>query len=103
MTCDPHNLTFTLPAAIVLQTKADGSQLWALFHIGDGTGGSTQNCTHGDSAVASPVSPAGGSTLHVASSPNGPFTPAQPLPSCNNPAPASPPAECVARRRAHSR
>ena len=73
--------------AIVLQTKADGSQLWALFHIGDGTGGSTQNCTHGDSAVASPISPAGGSTLHVASSPNGPFTPAQPLPSCNNPAP----------------
>jgi hypothetical protein len=33
------------------------------------------------------VSPSAGSTLHISSSPFGPFTPSQPLPSCNNPAP----------------
>ena len=76
--------------AIVLQTKGDGSQLYALFHIGDGTGGATQNCSKSDVGVDAAVgsaAPAAGSSLHVASSPYGPFAPAQPLPSCNNPAP----------------
>lgn len=68
--------------------------VWALFHIGDGTGGATKNCTKaepqmkafgGARDVAS--ASAAGSTLHTAPGPNGPWTPASPLPSCNNPAP----------------
>jgi hypothetical protein len=77
--------------AIVLKTQPDGSQLWVLFHIGDGSGGSTQNCSQSevlaDASSEAAAVPTAGSTLHVAASPNGPFTPAQPLPSCNNPAP----------------
>ena len=60
--------------------------LYALFHIGDGTGSNARNCSA--SASERPSSAAGaGSTLHIATSPNGPFLPANPLPSCNNPAP----------------
>lgn len=75
--------------AIVLQTKPDGTQLWVLFHIGDGTGGSTKNCSNGQEIDSSGdvTTPTAGSTLHIATSPYGPFTPSQPLPSCNNPAP----------------
>ena len=78
--------------AIILSSSSSGKQLWSLFHIGDGTGGNVQNCTSGQEAVAvdgdrAAPQPSAGSTLHVATNPYGPFTPAQPLPSCNNPAP----------------
>ena len=59
---------------------------YALFHIGGGTGGSTKNCTA--AAARYPGEAAGGSTLHISmTGPGGPFLPANPLPSCNNPAP----------------
>jgi len=83
--------------AIVVQSFPNGTNLWALFHIGDGTGGGTKNCT---AASADPSdmgddhsrrrlrgSPDAGSNLHIAFNPNGPFLPTNPLPSCNNPAP----------------
>jgi hypothetical protein len=77
----------------------------ALFHIGGGTGQNVSNCsaaaaagddatgdaTAGDAAAGFRVRGAGaapGSTLHLAASPAGPWTPsAHPPPSCNNPAP----------------
>lgn len=70
------------PAIVV----KDGT--WALFHIGDGTGGAVKNCSSGggDASSSAPAA-SGGSTLHTAPSPNGPWTPATPLPRCNNPAP----------------
>lgn len=74
----------------------NGSQtMYALFHIGDGSGGNPRNCSSGDAAVdsmgtavSSAPYTASGSTLHLASSPYGPFVPVQPQPpGCNNPAP----------------
>lgn len=85
--------------AITVQDNGDGTYLWALFHIGDGTGGTTKNCTQAQTARGSRVMPplvalshAGdeapaGATLHTAPSPAGPWTPVPGLPSCNNPAP----------------
>jgi hypothetical protein len=80
--------------AIVRQSFANGSALYALFHIGSGTGGATKNCTAGaagsqsiSSRGSSLSSADSGSSLHVSSSPSGPFLPVSPLPSCNNPAP----------------
>jgi len=76
--------------AITVQENADGSYLWALFHIGDGTGGSVKNCSSGGAsaaAAAEAAAPAAGATLHTAPSPNGPWTPVPGLPNCNNPAP----------------
>jgi hypothetical protein len=89
--------------AIVLQKGGGGGgkDLYALFHIGDGTGGSVKNCSAGGAeagagtgAAAAAAQPAysttgaaGGSSLHISTSPAGPFVPANPLPSCNNPAP----------------
>ena len=74
-------------------TLPDGTL--ALFHIGDGTGGSSSNCSAavaaaaatGDAAAVRGAAP-GGSTLHLAATPAGPWTPAAHAPpSCNNPAP----------------
>jgi hypothetical protein len=80
--------------AVTVQTHADGSVTWALFHIGTGDGGATKNCSGGvDVAVdaagsrAPPATSSAGATLHTAPSPAGPWTPVQGLPSCNNPAP----------------
>ena len=76
--------------AIVVQDHADGSHTWALFHIGTGDGGATQNCSaHAPAAVLADgvVRPAAGATLHTAPGPAGPWTPVPGLPSCNNPAP----------------
>ena len=78
------------PAIILTKDASTGAPVWALFHIGDGTGGSTKNCTatRAEAAVGhAAVSSASGSTLHTAPTPNGPWTPASPLGSCNNPAP----------------
>ena len=55
------------PAIIV--TSAGGFPVWALFHIGDGTGSSVKNCSKADEPKASSV--ATGSSLHTSSSPNG--------------------------------
>ena len=76
----------------MMQAQPDGTTLWALFHIGFGNGGSVQYCTGGAAGESQVVSAAGtpsamGSILHVSSSPYGPFVPAAPLPSCNNPSP----------------
>ncbi len=79
--------------AIVVQDNGDGTSTWALFHIGAGTGGSTKNCSGSASSfdaaeqASLPASSASGSTLHTAPGPDGPWTPAPQLPSCNNPAP----------------
>ena len=63
--------------------------LWALWHIGSGTGGNPPNCNSSASAAAGPVSSpaASGSPLHLAKSPYGPWTPFTDwgLPDCNNP------------------
>ena len=62
--------------AVVVQSFPNGTYLWALFHIGDGTGGSTKNCTTSavvDSESASVEVKATGSNLHIATSPNGPW------------------------------
>lgn len=72
-------LPYPTDPQVTRQGHADGTATWWLFHIGGGTGGNTKNCT------ASVTEDAAGSSLHVASSPNGPWTPAAPLPSCNNP------------------
>jgi hypothetical protein len=82
---------------VVVQNNADGSATFLLFHIGDANGGNPANCTPstaealspGDGAAdAHPLEGAPGSTLHVASDPNGPWTPVLPAPpGCNNPAP----------------
>ena len=70
----------------MLQRFSNGTDLYALFHIGGGTGGNTKNCTA--SGERYPGETAGGSTLHTSTTgPGGPFLPANPLPSCNNPAP----------------
>ena len=64
--------------------------LWALWHIGDGTG-SPANCNKSQAAVeaSAPLAApsAKGSPLHLASSPYGPWTPFTDwdLPNCNNP------------------
>ncbi len=65
----------------------NGTYLYALFHIGDGTGGATKNCTaaRGEGRAFAAAGAAGGSTLHTATSPYGPFVAANPLPPCNNP------------------
>jgi hypothetical protein len=81
-----------------VMVQTDGVKAtYALFHIGDGTGGNPKNCSAsaalgagGDvAALQRPARPAAsGSTLHTATSPYGPWTPVQPSPpSCNNPAP----------------
>lgn len=74
-----------------MQKNGDGSYLWALFHIGDGTGGNPKNCSaagEGEGAVRrGGLAPAAGATLHTAPAPTGPWTPVPGLPSCNNPAP----------------
>ena len=73
---------------------AGGADLWALWHIGSGTGGHPATCAPNgnviiDAAAGTPaaaVLSAGGSPLHVANSPYGPWTPVlEPQPSCNNP------------------
>ena len=63
--------------------------LWALWHIGDGTG-NPKNCNHSSAEVAAagpPPTAAGSSQLHLASSPYGPWAPFTDwaLPDCNNP------------------
>jgi hypothetical protein len=74
-----------------LMTFYNGTQqTFALFHIGTGAGGSPKNCSAGeDGAVDDMAAPPAdaGSTLHIATSPYGPWTPATPPPSCNNPSP----------------
>jgi hypothetical protein len=76
------------PAIILTKDASTGAPLYLLFHIGDGSGGATSNCSSGDAETATHSAPAAaGSTLHTAPGPNGPWTPASPLGSCNNPAP----------------
>ena len=72
--------------AVVVEKQAQGLQLWALFHIGTGSGGDIKNCTQ-QQLQRSPSPSPPPSTLHTAPSPSGPWTPAPPLPPCNNPAP----------------
>lgn len=70
-----------------------GQDLWALWHIGAGNGGSPKNCNasgfpvdaHGDvGSLIGETAP--GSSVHVSNSPYGPWTPIlTPLPGCNNP------------------
>jgi len=71
-------------------TLPDGT--FAMFHIGAGNGGNPRNCTHEGNEESSDVINqdfAPGSSIHVAKSLNGPWTPLDPnpLPGCNNPAP----------------
>ena len=67
--------------------------MFALFHIGTGTGGDPKNCSSSliDSAGATPSLQQGSSnasTIHIASNPAGPWNPVlPPPPSCNNVAP----------------
>ena len=66
---------------------------FALFHVGLGTGGHPVNCSAAEALedLGKRASTTNGSTLHLASSLNGPWEPvmAGVLPSnCNNPAPA---------------
>lgn len=78
------------PAIILTTDAVTKAPLWMLFHIGTGTGGSTKNCSAGaDADVARSGAPAaGGSTLHTAPGPTGPWTPADSsFGACNNPAP----------------
>jgi len=76
---------------VVVQDNSDGTHTWALFHIGTGDGGATQNCSASASAAVAAADgvarPAAGATLHTAPGPDGPWTPVPGLPSCNNPAP----------------
>lgn len=89
------------PEVVSFLNATTGEQLFALFHIGDGNGAPAKNCSSGaaDSgagageqdlprgAIALPSS-ALTSTLHIASSPYGPWVPSPfPPPTCNNPAP----------------
>lgn len=70
-----------------------GADLWALWHLGNGTGGNPRKCAaNGDVIVAAGGDGGGGggnasgAPLHVANSPFGPWYPVdEPLPSCNNP------------------
>jgi hypothetical protein len=75
--------------AVSRQVLPSGDVIYALFHIGDGTGSNTKNCTlNGQAQAFSSLGAPGGSTLHISTTgPGGPFVPAPPLPSCNNPAP----------------
>jgi len=74
-------------SAAVVEKQADGSQLWALFHIGTGAGGAIKNCTQQQQQRSSFSSAATSSTLHTSPSPSGPWTPTPPPLPCNNPAP----------------
>lgn len=71
-----------------LLSSKDGKPLFVIFHIGSGTTTKApKNCTHYGWQPQKPADPAG-STLHVATSPDGPWQPVTPSPpSCNNPAP----------------
>lgn len=90
---------------IMMQSNGTGTSFY-LFHIGDGSGGNPKNCStesdmpmldrHSQQLHSAPAATAftgkvnvkaGGSTLHAASSPDGPFLPTVPLPNCNNPSP----------------
>lgn len=74
-----------------------GADLWALWHIGNGTvdrspkvcGGADTNSAAAAAAVvaAGNANASGGAPLHVANSPFGPWTPVVdvPQPDCNNP------------------
>jgi hypothetical protein len=68
---------------------AGGKDLWALWHIGSGTGGHPAVCAADGSVVEAggpPEAGGAGSPLHVANSPFGPWTPVlEPQPGCNNP------------------
>ena len=76
------------PAIIFAPGASGGPGLWALFHIGDGTGGNVKNCTPSSAPYSAALHASGGSSLHISTTgPSGPFVPAPPLPSCNNPAP----------------
>ena len=71
----------------------------AMFHIGDGLGGNVSNCSVPPAGYAHPPGGGGGggggggaaapgSTLHLAATPAGPWTPSDhPPPPCNNPSP----------------
>lgn len=93
----------------VIATQNASGPLYVLFHIGSGAGGNPKNCNVSRADVDGPSGwagdapqaatarsmrgvaggdAAGGSSLHVATSPYGPWVPVQPAPpSCNNPAP----------------
>lgn len=83
----------------VMTQTVGGQTVYALFHIGDGTGGNPKNCNssvvemsasnaYAAAAGGGAGSKAQGSTLHIATSPYGPWTPVNPAPpGCNNPAP----------------
>jgi hypothetical protein len=78
-----------------LSWLADGTPQFALWHVGTADGGSNpNNCSSGaraDEAAALPPrgrSAAASSTLHVATSPFGPWTPVPNVPDCNNPSQA---------------
>lgn len=75
---------------------AGGADLWAIWHIGDGTGTAPNCSAHAAAAVDGSLAlppttlqarARGGSELHLANSPYGPWTPYTdgPLPDCNNP------------------
>jgi hypothetical protein len=79
---------------VVMDTSGPSPTYW-LFHIGEGNGGSPKHCNTseammlpgGEQAVGAK---AAGSTLHMATSPSGPWVPVGTGPnggSCNNPAP----------------
>ena len=67
----------------------NGADLWALWHIGSGTGGHPANCSAEGDVLAEgevAVGARAGSSLHLANSPYGPWTAFEgPLPGCNNP------------------
>jgi hypothetical protein len=69
----------------------NGSRLFVLFHIGDGVNGQPVNCTSSAVQHFDPHAQqlrqtvAKGATVHTATSLDGPWTPVQGFPSCNNP------------------
>jgi hypothetical protein len=80
------------PQAIAYRDPATGTTTYALFHIGDGVPVKpVQNCSSSSTPLLPhrPEAPMAGSTVHLSSSLNGPWTPllSPSPPTCNNPSP----------------
>ena len=92
--------TFAHEPQVSLSSEVDGTPVFALWHVGQANGDSTPNNCSGAGTPSAAAAAAGtpsaaaaaaaaGSTLHVASSPYGPWSPVTlPLPVCNNPSQA---------------
>jgi hypothetical protein len=66
--------------------QINGTRVYALFHIGDGTGNPKHcNTTVGFGGSAPPVRMSAPSTVHSSLSLDGPWAPVPGFPSCNNP------------------